>query len=295
MDPQRQEAWMQELYLHIQASFKSVSARLPQIAQKEEAVCNQVRKAILGRPLREIEDISTDYNALYPEGPKDLALIGVEVGSVIACLQSILDYTIRFCAYANNEEPGARSSFPITEEQVPIEEAPQRPLNDQEKYKAQMEAFRKKWAAHLKGLSPAQITTVFSLQPAYVQWGPYVERLSAIHFYRNVTLHNNLSPVDVYLDPVHKTIRYWGSPEGNSIRITRPDPDPYIANVGVVLRPYDDNMDNKPLMQRARLTEHDPRTSQFLAPHELLRDYKQTVITVLQMLTRDYTGWDFPS
>ena len=98
----------------------------------------------MGRPLSEIEDISTDYNALYPEGPKDLALIGVEVGSVIACLRSILDYTVRFCAYANNKEPGARSRFPITEEQVQIEEAPQKSSNDQEKHKAQMEAFKKR-------------------------------------------------------------------------------------------------------------------------------------------------------
>ena len=209
-------------YSSIRVQLKSVGLLVSEIERlSDEVIAKIVDKAgeltvdefLIGKP---------DFSSSYPDEYEDLCLIGKKVSQGMSELRSSLDYFIRFLVYANGETPHEYSEFPVIEDNIEklsedykkekrdrtysSSAQKEREKNKYLREKRQKEkCLRKKRETddflgekRLCGLTRDQKLSILEMQPAYANH-PQAAMLSAVHYYRNIYMHNAVPEIELYI------------------------------------------------------------------------------------------------
>lgn len=209
-------------YSSIRVQLKSVGLLVSEIERlSEEVIAKIVDKAgeltvdefLIGKP---------DFSSSYPDEYEDLCLIGKKVSQGMSELRSSLDYFIRFLVYANGETPHKYSEFPVIEDDIEkLSEDYKKEKRDRTySFSAQKEREKNKYLReerqkekclrkkretdkfldekYLCGLIRDQKLSILDMQPAYAEH-PQAAMLSAIHYYRNIYMHNAVPEIEPFI------------------------------------------------------------------------------------------------
>lgn len=207
-------------YLSIRVQLKNVGLLVDDIEQlSEEVIAKIVDKA--GELT--VDDFLTglsDFSSSYPDEYEDLYLIGKKVGQGMSELRSSLDYFVRFLVYANGKTPHKDSKFPVIEDNIEkLSEDYKKEKRDRTySFSAQKERENNKYLReerqkekclrkkretdkflgekYLFGLTHDQKLSILDMQPAYAGH-PQAAMLSAIHYYRNIYMHNAIPEIEL--------------------------------------------------------------------------------------------------
>ena len=209
-------------YSNIRVQLKSVGLLVSEIERlRDEVIAKIVDKAgeltvdefLIGKP---------DFSISYPDEYEDLCLIGKKVSQGMSELRSSLDYFIRFLVYANGETPHEYSEFPVIEDNIEKLSGDYKKEKRDRTYSssAQKEREKNKYLReerqkekclrkkketdkflgeeYLCGLTCDQKLSILEIQPAYADH-PQAAMLSAVHYYRNIYMHNAVPEIEPYI------------------------------------------------------------------------------------------------
>lgn len=209
-------------YSSIRVQLKSVGLLVSEIKRlSDEVIAKIVDKAgkltvdefLIGKP---------DFSSSYPDEYEDLCLIGKKVGQGMSELRSSLDYLVRFLVYANGKNPHKDSKFPVIEDNIEklSEEYKKEKRDRTYSSSAQKEREKNKYLReerqkekclrkkketdtflgeeYLCGLTRDQKLSILEMQPAYADH-PQAAMLSAVHYYRNIYMHNAVPEIEPYI------------------------------------------------------------------------------------------------
>ncbi len=158
-------------YLSIRVQLKSVGVLVDEIEQLSTEVITKIVDKAGDITVDEFLIGRSDSSSSYSDEYEDLYLIGKKVGQGMSELRSSLDYLVRFLVYANGKTPHENSGFPVSEDEKSLNKT------------------------CLCGLTHDQKRSILDMQPAYADH-PQAAMLSAVHYYRNIYMHNAVPEIE---------------------------------------------------------------------------------------------------